>query len=51
MEQGLYELKHAKPAQQMQVRDAIADTEIVLERLIRTMELTEKSTKTKKETK
>ena len=38
MEQCLYELKHTKPVQQIQVRDAIADTEIALERLIRIME-------------
>ena len=38
MEQCLYELKHAKPVQQVQVHEAIADTEIALANLIRIME-------------
>ena len=51
MEQCLYQLKHATPVQEMRIRGAIADTEIALANLIRIMESTEKSTKTKKETK
>ena len=38
MKQCLYELKHAKPTQQMQIRDAIADTEITHTNLIRITE-------------
>ena len=52
MEQCLYQLKHATPVRQMQVRGAIADTELALANLIRIMErCEEKFTKTKKETK
>ena len=52
MEQCLYKLRHSKLAQQVQIKGAIADTEIALANLIRTTEqCEEKYTKTKKETK